>query len=140
MLMLPIIGAALIGQLVKMSFHSLRARRWRFSRFADFESFPSFHPLVGGCLCYQVAEGSGWGSPYTALSLGFTAVILYDTSGVKRAAGRQASILKRLGPRQSLEYHLSELLGQSPVRTWIALFVGAMLGLLVERGWLAAFG
>ena len=140
MLMLPLIGAGFIGQFLKLGFHSLRERRWRPSSLVDFESFPSFHPLVAGCLCYQVGQESGWGSAYTALSLSFTAVILYDTSGMKRAAGKQAKILKRLGPRASLEYRLSDILGQGPVSTWIALFAGALLGILVERAWLALLG
>ncbi len=140
MLMLPLIGVSLAGQFLKFGFHSARERRWRPSSMVDFESFPSFHPLLGGCLCYQVAQDSGWGSIYTALSLTFTAVILYDTSGVKRAAGKQAMILKRLDPRVSLEYRLSEILGQGLVSTWIALFSGALLGILVERTWLALFG
>lgn len=140
MLVLPLIGAAISGQTVKLIFHSLRERRWRPGRFVDFESFPSFHPLVGGCLIHQVAETTGWGSPETAICLGFTAVILYDTAGMKRAAGRQALLLRRIGPRQSLEHRLSVFLGQSPVRAWIALFAGAMLGVMIERAYLALFG
>ncbi|MCB9515103.1 MAG: divergent PAP2 family protein [Candidatus Krumholzibacteriia bacterium] len=137
MLLAPIIGTGLLGQLLKLGFHSLRERRWRPGRLADFESFPSLHPLLGGCLAVQVAQATGWGSPYTAIVLGYTAVILYDTSGVKRAAGRQAGILMSLGQAQSLEHRLSVLLGQSPVRAWVALLAGGMLGLLVERALLA---
>lgn len=139
MLTVPVIGTALIGQILKLGFHSIRERRWRPSSLVDFESFPSFHPLVAGCLVFQVADSTGWGSPLTAVSIGLTGVIIYDTSGMKRAAGRQAEILKRIGRLQSLEYGLSELLGQSPVRTWIAILAGATLGVLVERSWLALF-
>ncbi|MBM4117921.1 hypothetical protein FJ251_09285 [bacterium] len=137
MILAPLVITGLLGQLLKLSFHSLRARRWRPGRFADFESFPSLHPLLGGCLSLQVALATGWGSPYTALSLGYTGVVLYDTAGVKRAAGRQAGILMELGSSFSLEHRLSLLLGQSPVRAWVALFAGAMLGRLVERALLA---
>ncbi len=140
MLMLPLIGAGLAGQFMKFGFHSIREGRWRPSSMVDFESFPSFHPLVAGCLCYQVAQDSGWGSAYTALCLSFTAIIVYDTSGMKRAAGKQAKILKRLDPRVSLEYRLSDILGQGQASTWIALFAGALLGILFERSWLAMFG
>jgi len=139
MVTIPVIGVGLIGQFLKFCFHSVRERRWRPSSIVAFESFPNFHPLVAGGLCYQVGDATGWGSPMTALSIGLTGVIIYDTSGMKRAAGRQASILKRIGRMQSLEYGLSELLGQSPVRTWIAILAGAMLGILVERSWLALF-
>jgi len=140
MLLAPIILTGLLGQLLKLSFHSLRARRWRLGRMADFESFPSLHLLLGGCLCYQVAQAAGWASPYSALSLGYTGVVLYDTSGVKRAAGRQAGILMELGSSFSLEHRLSALLGQSPVRAWVALLARALLGLLIERALLALPG
>jgi acid phosphatase family membrane protein YuiD len=137
MLILPVIGTGLCGQLFKMAFHSLRARRWRPGLLADFESFPSLHPLVSGSLCYQVAEATGWASPYTAVAMGFTGVVVYDTAGVKRAAGRQARILMRISPEQSFEHRISELLGQSPARAWIAAFAGLLTGLLLERGFLA---
>jgi hypothetical protein len=137
MTLLPTLGTGIVGQLLKLLFHSLRQRRWRRARLADFESFPSLHPLLAGALCFQVAEAAGWKSPEAAVAMGFTSVILYDTAGVKRAAGRQAGILMRLGPRQSLDYRLTELMGQSPVRTYIALLSGMLISVLIERGWLA---
>lgn len=137
MILAPLLVTGLLGQCLKFCFHSLRARRWRLGRLADFESFPSLHPLLGGCLCLQVAGATGWGSLYTAISLGYTGVILYDTAGVKRAAGRQAGILMELGSSFSLEHRLSVILGQSPVRAWVALLAGGMLGLLIERALLA---
>ena len=140
MLILPVLGTGLCGQLLKMIFHSARARRWRPGLLVDFESFPSLHPLVGGSLCFQVAQATGWGSPYTAVAMGFTGVVIYDTAGVKRAAGRQARILKRISPEQSLDHRITELLGQSPARAWIAAFAGLLMGLLIERGLLALRG
>ncbi len=137
MILAPLAFTGALGQLLKLAFHSLRARRWRPGRLADFESFPSLHPLLAGCLSLQLARATGWSSVYTAVSLGYTAVILYDTSGVKRAAGQQAGILMELGSSFSLEHRLSALLGQSPVRAWVALLAGAMLGRLVERALLA---
>jgi acid phosphatase family membrane protein YuiD len=91
MILAPIVVTGALGQLLKLGFHSLRAGRWRPGRLADFESFPSLHPLLAGCLSLQIARATGWSSVYTAVSLGYSTVILYDTSGVKRAAGRPAS-------------------------------------------------
>jgi acid phosphatase family membrane protein YuiD len=137
MILAPIVITGALGQLLKLGFHSLRAGRWRPGRLGDFESFPSLHPLLAGCLSLQIARATGWSSIYTAVSLGYSTVILYDTSGVKRAAGRQAGILMELGSSFSLEHRLSALLGQSPVRAWVAFLAGAMLGLVVERALLA---
>jgi len=137
MIMVPVIGTGIAGQLLKLLFHSLRARRWRLDRLGDFESFPSMHPLLAGCLCWQVGDVAGWGSASAAVTMGFTGIVLYDTMGVKRAAGRQARILKRLGREVSLEHHLTELLGQSPARALLAAFGGALLGIAIERAWLA---
>jgi acid phosphatase family membrane protein YuiD len=137
MLALPVLGTGLLGQLLKFLFHSARRRRWRLSRLADFESFPSLHPLLAGGLCYQVAEATGWASVQTAVVLGFTGVVLYDTAGVKRAAGRQAEMIRRLSPRQALSYSIDSLLGQSPVQAWITAFAGILLSLLLERALLA---
>ncbi|MBN2170734.1 MAG: divergent PAP2 family protein [Candidatus Krumholzibacteriota bacterium] len=137
MILVPVLGTGIVGQLLKVLFHSLRARRWRLARLGDFESFPSLHPLLAGCLCWQVGDGAGWSSTAAAVTMGFTGIVLYDTMGVKRAAGRQARILKRLGREVSLERHLTELLGQSPARALLAACGGALLGIVIERAWLA---
>jgi acid phosphatase family membrane protein YuiD len=137
MIVLPILGAGLVGQLLKVIFHSLRQRRWRPGLMGDFESFPNLQPLLGGSLFFQIGEASGWNSPQLAIVMGFTGIVIYDSSGVKRAAGMQARLLNRLGPRQVLNYSINELLGQSPFRTWLTAFVGILLGILVERAWVA---
>ncbi|MCP4549120.1 MAG: divergent PAP2 family protein [bacterium] len=133
MIVVPVIGSAFLGQLLKVVFHSIQHRSWRISSFFDFESFPCMHPLMGGCLTYQLAEATGWSSHYTAIALGFTGVVIYDTYGVKRAAAKQAMILMRIGRKRNVENTLTDLLGQSPARTWIAVFAGVLLGILVER-------
>lgn len=140
MILVPVIGTAMAGQLLKAVFHSLRARRWRLGRLADFEGFPNLHPLLAGCLCWQVGEAAGWDSATAAVTLAFTGIVLYDTMGVKRAAGRQAGILMRLGREVSLEHQLTEILGQSPARALLAACGGALLGIVIERAWLALLG
>ncbi len=103
MIIVPVLGTGIVGQLIKVLLQSIRRRRWHPGLLGDFEGFPSLHPLLGGCLVYQVAEISGWASAQTSIALCFTGVVIYDTSGVKRAAGNQARLLKKLGPRQALD-------------------------------------
>ena len=137
MILIPVLGTGFVGQLIKVLLQSIRKRRWRLGPIGDFEGFPSLHPLLGGCLVYQIGDATGWGSATTAIAVGFTGVVIYDTSGVKRAAGNQARLLKRLGPKQAFEYSINEWLGQSPFRTWMTAFAGILLGILVERAWVA---
>jgi uncharacterized protein len=140
MLLLHVFGAGLVGQLLKVLFHSIREKRWRLVSFVDVESFPSLHPVLGGSLVYQLGMVYGWDSALAGIAGGFVGVIIYDTSGMKRAAGRQARILVNVEPRHALENALNVLLGQSPVRTWIAVISGAMLSIFVERAVLALTG
>ena len=137
MLLLTVFGAGLMGQLLKVLFHSIRDRRWRLVSFVDVESFPSLHPVLGGGMVHQLGVHQGWDSHLTGIVGGFVAVIIYDTSGMKRAAGRQARILMKVDSRTAIDSTLNVLLGQSPVRTWMAVLAGAVLSSFIERAILA---
>ena len=78
----------------------------------------------------------GVDSPLFAIALIFSTVVMYDATGVRRAAGQQAMILNRLlddifahqGFRQE---RLRELIGHTPIE----VVAGALLGFVLGIGW-----
>ena len=71
----------------------------------------------------------GVGSTFFAISVVLATVVMYDASGVRRAAGRQARIINQIvldfyKEKQVKTEKLKELLGHTPLE----VFVGAILG------------
>ena len=77
----------------------------------------------------------GFLSAEFAISLAFSAIVMYDASGVRRAAGEQAKIINQIVEvlkEEDFEVvgkKLKEILGHSPIE----VMVGALLGIVV--GW-----
>ena len=79
-----------------------------------------------------IGKDIGFDSWAFALSLVFSCVVMYDAAGVRRAAGKQASILNKIIETPGLstiqvQEKLVEVLGHTPVQ----VFVGAIIGFVV---------
>ncbi|MDP6419518.1 MAG: divergent PAP2 family protein [Candidatus Krumholzibacteria bacterium] len=137
MLIFPVIATGLLAQTMK-GFSRLSGQgRFRLGRLGDFESFPNFHALLSGALCGQLAQDPGLGTPAFTLAAIITVIILYDNSGVKRAAGKQAETLNRILTLSKGEWRRLIVLGQSPLRSWLAAILGAGISLALEECCLA---
>ena len=98
---------------------------------------PSSHTSFVVALSAMVGLQQGFDSAVFAISMVFASVVMYDATGVRRHAGKQAAVLNMLienlnNPNISLEKKLKELLGHTPKQ----VMAGAVLGLVVA----AAFG
>lgn len=111
---------------------SLRHRRVDLRRLATSGGMPSSHTALVLSLTTVIGSKRGLNSPEFAISAIFSVVVMYDATGVRRAAGRQAQVLNRiiddLFHREGLrEERLRELIGHTPVE----VIAGALLGILV---------
>ena len=111
---------------------SLRHRRVDLRRLATSGGMPSSHSALVLSLTTVIGSKRGLNSPEFAISAIFSVVVMYDATGVRRAAGRQAQVLNRiiddLFHREGLrEERLRELIGHTPVE----VIAGALLGILV---------
>jgi len=93
---------------------------------------PSSHTSFVVSLSIMVGLHSGFDSILFAISATFSAVIMYDATGVRQHAGKQAAVLNMLienlnDPNISLEKKLKELLGHTPKQ----VMAGAALGVVV---------
>jgi uncharacterized protein len=84
-----------------------------------------------------VEQSMGWESSEFAIALIFAIIVMYDATGVRQAAGKQARILNQIvdelfrGDTEFAEERLKELLGHTPVQ----VIVGCLLGITIS--WLA---
>ena len=124
--------AWLIAQVIKVVEDSARHRRFDLRRLASAGGMPSSHTALVVSLTTVIGSKRGINSPEFALSAIFSVVVMYDATGVRRAAGRQARVLNRiiddLFHQEGIkEERLRELLGHTPVE----VIAGGLLGFLV---------
>lgn len=132
-----VLFAAMIGwflaQALKIPIHYLVEREWDFHRFHGSGGMPSSHTAM--CVAGTVLTGAlyGFDTPYFAIGMVFTSVVMYDATGVRRETGRQATIINRIldmvlikgQPISDVE--LKELIGHKPIE----VACGALLGLAI---------
>lgn len=132
-----ILIAAIIGwfsaQVIKFLLVLIEDKRINFERLVGSGGMPSSHTSFVTALTAAVALNEGLSSSLFAVCVVFSFVVMYDASGVRRAAGEQAALLNRLVEnfgREKLEVtgeRLKELVGHSPLE----VFAGAALGIAV---------
>ena len=136
-LVIPAIAWA-IAQSLKVITDSARHRRVDLARLGSSGGMPSSHTAMVLALSTLILRKVGVGSPEFAISAIFSAVVMYDATGVRRAVGRQARILNRivddLLTQQGLkEDRLRELIGHTPVEVYAGALMGILVALVLGR-------
>ncbi|XP_002967232.2 uncharacterized protein LOC9631686 [Selaginella moellendorffii] len=109
-------------------------RRWDLRMLVGSGGMPSSHSALCLGLTTSVALSHGVGDALFPVCLGFSLIVMYDATGVRRHAGMQAEVLNMIikdlfqGHPVS-EKKLKELLGHTPLQ----VVAGALVGILV--GW-----
>ncbi len=93
---------------------------------------PSSHSSFVTSLATLVGIYNGFDSMEFAICIVFGLIVMYDASGVRRAVGKQATIINRivqdLHNRKHIEHEvLKELVGHTPTE----VIFGAVLGIVV---------
>lgn len=131
------IVAMTTAQLFKFFFGWILTRRLDFRRLVGTGGMPSSHAASVTALTVGVGIETGWHSPLFGAVAFFSLVIMYDATGIRRAAGRQAEILNRMLVELK-DYHkleavrLRELLGHTPMEVFIGAAYGAFIALALH--------
>lgn len=120
------------AQAAKAVLASVVERRWRPRMLFSSGGMPSSHSALCTALTASVALCHGVGDSLFPVCLGFSLIVMYDATGVRRHAGMQAEVLNKIVEdlfqgHPISERKLKELLGHTPLQ----VFAGAFLGILV---------
>ncbi|KAK3138174.1 hypothetical protein QOZ80_5AG0365490 [Eleusine coracana subsp. coracana] len=121
-----------VAQTAKAVLTSFVERRWDMRMLFSSGGMPSSHTALCTALTASVALCHGVSDALFPVCLGFTLIVMYDATGVRRHAGMQAEVLNKI-VEDLFEGHpiserkLKELLGHTPSQ----VFAGAILGILV---------
>ena len=109
----------------------VREKRLDMTRFMGPGGMPSSHSTLVSCLAISVGIHDGFDSIAFVICAALALVVMYDASGIRRAAGQQARMINMIidawdetDPIEK-QIRLKELLGHTPLE----VFAGAMLGI-----------
>ncbi|KAK4265012.1 hypothetical protein QN277_026120 [Acacia crassicarpa] len=131
----PLISAFVgfaIAQSTKLFTLWYKERRWDFKQLVASGGMPSSHSATVTALAAAIGFQEGFGGPIFATALILACIVMYDATGVRLQAGRQAEVLNQIVYELPAEHPLAEsrplreLLGHTPPQ----VVAGMLLGLL----------
>lgn len=124
------IFACFLAQFIKI--FTGKEKRIQIARIFTSGGMPSSHSSFVTSLATLVGMEYGFDSTYFAIVCVFALIIMYDASGVRRAVGKQATILNQMledlhHGKHIEQKRLKELIGHTPIE----VFWGAILGIVI---------
>ena len=124
----------LISCVLKGLLECIKQRRLDITRFMGPGGMPSSHSTVVTCLTTSVGITNGFDTSLFAMCCVLSFVVMYDASGIRRAAGQQAKMINMIidawdesDPIEK-QIKLKELLGHTPLE----VIAGAALGVIIS--------
>ena len=119
-------------QSFKVLWDLITTKKLNFKRIIGAGGMPSSHSAIVMAITVLVGRDAGFGGWEFALSLVFSCVVMYDAAGVRRAAGKQATLLNKIIETPGLtgvevQEKLVEVLGHTPLQ----VLVGGLIGIIV---------
>ena len=121
-----------IAQVIKIIIDCIKNKTINPALIVSSGGMPSSHSSFVTALACATGFQEGFNSALFAVTFVLSMVVMYDASGVRRAAGKQAEVLnifianfEKHGIK--IDSKLKELLGHSPIE----VFAGAILGIVV---------
>jgi len=127
------LAATLAAQIVKILIVAATERRFAPERLLDTGGMPSSHSAAVTALAISIGIGYGWSSPLFAIAAVTGGIVMYDATGIRRAAGMQAQMINDLVDELAHLFDegfqpqaLKTLLGH----TYPQVLIGGLLGAL----------
>ncbi|XP_074274325.1 uncharacterized protein LOC141598552 [Silene latifolia] len=131
----PLISALVafaLAQSIKVVTTWYKEKRWDYKQLVGSGGMPSSHSATVTALAAAIGFQDGLGGSLFAASLILACVVMYDATGVRLQAGRQAEVLNQIVYELPAEHPLAEsrplheLLGHTPPQ----VIAGGLLGLV----------
>lgn len=135
----------MFAQFVKLPIQYAIDKKWTPSILFSTGGMPSSHSAFVTALMFGVALTEGVTGPYFAISFVLAGVVIHDSIGIRREAGRHATVLNHMkndydtlvkelsrGAERDdevVEQKLKELLGHEPVEAVTGTVLGAVIAL-----------
>jgi putative membrane protein len=134
-LMIPLM-VLLITQVFKTIYFSIKNKKIDLFTLITTGGLPSSHSALVSSLSTVVAKVNGITSTEFAITVILAMIVMYDASGIRKAAGEHAKILNEMLEEKeyynSKEYKkLKELLGHTKLEVFIGFLTGIILTIII---------
>ncbi len=140
----PFLSAALsffLAQLLKPFINALFERRFTWYLLVSTGGMPSSHTAGVIALVTSIAFTQGVGTVYFAIAATFAAVVIHDSMGIRREAGKQAEVINEWSrilsdihrEGQFTPENLKTMLGHSFSQVLGGTILGLIVGLLITN-------
>lgn len=142
------ISAILFAQFIKVPIHYIIYRKMDWSLLTSTGGMPSSHSAAVVALVVAVAIETGIDSPVFAVATMFAIITMFDATGVRWQAGKQAVVLNQLvadfnllveqvknwqkQEEQQKQSQLKELLGHKPIEVFFGALTGALIAFILH--------
>lgn len=140
----PVLVAGLtawaLAQILKLPLYYSRHRRWNWALLVSAGGMPSSHTSLVSSTSLAIGLFDGFYTSLFALSVAVAMVVIYDATGIRRQAGRQAEkiniLVNELFSGQPIsEDKLKEVLGHTPREVLTGFLLGTVVALVVRGLW-----
>ncbi|XP_030961192.1 uncharacterized protein LOC115982665 [Quercus lobata] len=125
-----------MAQFIKVFTSWYKERRWDLKQIVGSGGMPSSHSAIVTALAAAVGFQEGFGGSVFATALVLACVVMYDATGVRLHAGRQAEVLNQIVYELPAEHPLAEsrplreLLGHTPPQVIAGCLLGIVTGVI----------
>ena len=131
--------AMIIAQVLKVLLIFVLEKRAAWHRVTETGGMPSSHSATVAGLSTAAGLELGLGHPLFAACLVFSGIIIYDATGIRRAAGKHAEILNELMKEFTHVFEpdkypeaLKTLLGHTWTQVGAGVFLGIVCGIVIS--------
>jgi hypothetical protein len=126
--------AAVVAQVLKGLQEAVLQKRFNLHRVFETGGMPSSHSAAVASLATSMGLNYGWDSPLFTISTVVAVIVIYDATGIRRAAGEHAIILNEL--LEELNHllrdgfkrqNLKTLLGHTYPQAVVGIIIGVAL-------------
>ncbi|KAI3763488.1 hypothetical protein L2E82_13384 [Cichorium intybus] len=136
--LLSALAAFVLAQSIKVFTTWYREHRWDLKQLIGSGGMPSSHSATVTALAVAVGLQDGLGGSSFATALIIACIVMYDATGVRLQAGRQAEVLNQIVYELPAEHPLAEsrplreLLGHTPPQVIAGGLLGTMTAILIH--------
>ncbi|XP_022848403.1 uncharacterized protein LOC111370771 [Olea europaea var. sylvestris] len=137
---LPLVSAFLacaVAQFLKPFTTWLKENKWDSRRMLSSGGMPSSHSATVTALATAIGLQDGAGGPAFAIALVLACVVMYDATGIRLHAGRQAELLNQIVCELPPEHPVANVkplrdsLGHTPLQVASGALLGCLVALLM---------
>lgn len=132
--------AWLLAQVIKVIIYRFAEGKWNIWHFFEAGGMPSAHSAAVTSLTLSVGLTVGWNSALFTACMVFALIVMYDATGVRRAAGKQAEILNKIVDdiystgKVRIE-KLKEILGHDPIEVVAGVSLAVIVTFIAYYVW-----